>query len=270
MRTPKLLVLLLLTCTLVVATPAVSSATPRAAYTNDECTSATPYRLTMYTDGVAEPDLYLCTDYFRTQSLVVNQSRTHVWFLATHLDQSYWQPDPTQTLRIQIFRKATRNYFRSLHMRPYLTFEPGTRVILPYAPGTVQLRMAPQEQASWQTAGMAVSSAKSLALGAAPIVLGLGSPTRKAVVRCAVSAYKSANLLSQETPAHDLATALGLAGNAASCSRALDRAANESSDDLALRSEDLSRTAFARRWLRSNRSSLLWSMAEQVAKRVHY
>ncbi len=87
-------------------------------------------------------------------------------------------------------------------------------------------------------------------------------------MKCAVSAYKSADLLSQETPAYDLASVLGLGSNAAACSRALDRAANRSSGYLALGSEDLSRTAFARRWLKKNRSSLLWSMAEQVAKRV--
>lgn len=268
MRTLKFLVVLLLSCTLLMAVPAVSSATPRTAYMTNGCATATPYRLTMYTGGYVEPDLYVCTNYFRTQSLVVNESRARVWFLASHTDQPYWAADSTQPLRIQLFRKAMRRHYGSLGLRPYLTFEPGTRVLLSYAPVSVRMRTASEQQAAWQTVGMAVNSANKLAWHAAPLVLGVGSPTRKAVVKCAVSAYKSADLLSQQKPAYDLATVLGLGSNTAACSRALDRAANRSSGDLALGSEDLSRTAFASRWLKKNRSSLLWSMAEQVAKRV--
>lgn len=271
MATSKLLVALLLSCMIVVGMPSASSAKPiPAGYLSNGCWASTPYRLAMYTDGQVERDVYICTDYFRTQSLVVNNSRRHVWFLATHLDQPYWRADLTQPLRIQLFRTAMRKYHGSRGMRPYLTFEPGTRVMLPYAPRTVRLQTSPRQQAAWQTAGMAVSSANSLAWSAAPTVLGVGSPTRKAVVRCAISAYKVGDSLSQETPGYDLATVLGLGNQAAACSRALDQAKRRSSGELALASEDLSRTAFAKRWLRKNSTSLTWSMAEQLAKRFRW
>jgi hypothetical protein len=264
---PKLLVVLLLSCTLLVGVPSAATASPRPAYWADGCDASTPYRLAMFTGGRIERDLYLCTDYYGTRSLVVNVSRRHVWFLATHQEQPYWLPDLTEPLRIEMFRTAMRRYYGARDLRPLLTFEPGTRVILPYAPRTVRLDTAPHQQAAWQTVAMAASSANSLAWGAAPTVLGVGSPTRKAVVRCAISAYKSGDLLSRESAAYDLATVLGLGNQAAACSRALDRAKRKSGSALALSSDDLSRTAFSKRWLRKNGASIGWSFVELVAKR---
>lgn len=269
MHLSRALVALLIACGLVLVTPAVGSAdTHQASPTLDGCSSATPWRLAMYSGGQLRTDVYVCTDWYRTRTLVVNTSRTHVWFLQSHTEQPYWLPDPRQPLRIQLFRTAMRRQAPP-GRRPLLTFEPGTRVLLRYPPATVWLRMAPRQQAAWQTVGMAVTSARKVGLGAAPAVLGRGSPSRRAVVTCAVSAYKSTELLSRDTPARDLATALGLGGNAAACSRALDRASSRTSSTLVLESEDLSRTAFARTWLRKNRSSMLWSMAEQLARRAH-
>lgn len=218
------------------------------------CNAAYPQRLRMFQSGVEIPDLYMCRNAYANANQVWNVSANKVWYFESPRSR-YWvrSEDVRQSVRVQLFRDGLRRVFGAQGRTPNLTLEPGTGVSLRAFPFQVRLQQDPYEQAAWRAVALSVTTMEKKARYAVASVLGFRSPTRRAVLTCAVSAYNAYDRLddSSQNLASSLATALGLRGDALKCSKAIDRAAKKAPDEsVVLTSEDLTRTSLKPKWQR--------------------
>ncbi len=150
-----------------------------------------------------------------------------------------------------------------------MTLEPGTAVWVRAFPFQVELRQDLEQQAAWRAIALSVTTTQKKGPYVVASLLGSRSPTRRAVLTCAISAFKAYDQLGPSAADGDtLASVLGLRGDAAKCATAIDKAANKAPNrGLMLTSDDLARTTLKSKWLRL--STRFLNIAARLPMAVH-
>lgn len=215
------------------------------------CDPSHPYlrQLTRRSDGNGVPDLYFCTNFGQTQTVVVNRT-TKVWYLQTPETTGYWGSSndwdvygDRLPLKVRVFREGVRRYGAGAGRTPRLTFEPGTSNVVPgsSSPDDVVVDQSTRTQFAWSATKLTINTLKKKAPGWGLSLLGKGSPMRNAFATCVSSAYSAAlTLTDSEAPSFTYTDALGLRGSAQRCSSAIDGANSWTSrQGLSMTAEDL-------------------------------
>ncbi len=231
----------------------VDSAAPPAVvqWHDPRCYENYPTYIPMVSNGWQLQDLHLCQERYGRWTMVRNTSENKVWYFTSPAYSDYWtwEQDLSLPLKVQLFRAAMRRHFKNQGVTPRLTLEPGTETFIP-APNQIRLRQEPYDATVWRLTNLSVNTVRKKAPTAVPVVFGRGSPTRKAFLRCGVSAYQAVERLAADPSGNQVATALGLRGDYTKCATALDNAAQKSSDSsVTLTSGELRRPTLRVRWM---------------------
>jgi hypothetical protein len=179
-----------------------------------------------------------CTSSNQPQTIIENTSEDTVWFVSSP-SFSYWTAagdlqdfnngliSPTTAL----FRIGIRKQF----LVPLLTIEPDAAVTLDAAPGTIQLKQDPGEQATWEVASLLVDSASDKAQDAIVSLLkeGTSSKTDSAMITCMYSGYSIGKQLAEQGDSDQeiqsqLSSGLGVYQASEECGEAIHEAEEES------------------------------------------
>lgn len=232
--------------------PSDATAPPTSfGYVDAGCNTSYPDHISLFrSDGSGVPDLYFCATTDRRFTEIINTSSSKVWYLTSPETVHYWSTaqDAYWPLRVRLFRAALRRYFRG--QTPRLTSEPHTWLTVSASPPQIRLDQDPGEQLIWRTVSTGVTTISKKAPGWAVDVLGYRSPSRKALLTCAVSGYKAAQKIdAYNSPADALRTTYGVYGDVTTCSRAIRRAEQKTADErLALTADDVERTTMRASW----------------------
>jgi hypothetical protein len=191
-----------------------------------------------YSEGTAVSDLTACTNSDQSQTAIENQSSDTVWYVSLPSGIPYWTGlqdlasfendnlSPTAAL----FRVGLRRIYNP----PALTIEPGVTVILDTAPGTIQLKQDPGEQATWEVASLLVDSSSDKAQDAIVSLLKQdSSETDSAMITCMSSGYSIGKNLaeagdSEQNIQSQLSSELGVSNATNECGEAIDEAEHDS------------------------------------------
>jgi hypothetical protein len=177
-----------------------------------------------YGNGLEIPDLTVCTNASYTSTSITNTSEDVIW----HVYQpqfTYW----TQSQDIAQGNVATllfRLWVTEAIHNPYLTIEPGVDAILHVSPGSIRLGHNAGEEAAWQVMSLMAESVSDKAHDSFVDLLEDGeSPTAKAVIECANTAYNIGQDIYGSDQSQDIESQLsGMFQSGSQCADAINDA----------------------------------------------
>jgi hypothetical protein len=178
-----------------------------------------------------------CTSSDQPQTIIENTSEDTVWFVSSPSFPYWTATSDLQDFDSDLISPTTALFrigIRYKFSEPLLTIEPDTTVTLPTAPGTIQLKQDPGEQATWGIASLLVNSASDKAEDAIVSLLKEGaSKTDSAMITCMYSGYSIGEQLAEQGDSDQeiqsqLSSELGIAQSSQECGEAIDEAEKES------------------------------------------
>jgi hypothetical protein len=209
------------------------------------CDTQYPHRVYFtYGNGLQVPDLVVCTDYSSTE--ITNISADVIWHVY-HPGYKYWTiPQDISIIPqdVSVERIATVLYrlWITLEIRnPYLTIEPGNSAILPDPPDIIKLGHGAGEEATWQAMSLMADSISDKTHDAlVDLLKDDASPTAKAVIECANTAYTLGQGIYGASQSQDIQSQLsGMFQSGSQCAQAVTEAQNDLAEHSAIPSVKL-------------------------------
>jgi hypothetical protein len=194
------------------------------------CNARYPHRVPFtYGNGVEIPDLVACTDYFSTS---INNISTDVIWHVYQPKLKYWtiRQDvsivPQEVSVESITTVLYRLWITGAIKDPYLTIEPGTDAVIPDPPGDIKLGHGAGEEAAWQAMSLMADSISDKTHDAIVDLLEDDqSPTAKAIIECANTAYTLGQGAYDASQSQDIASQLsGMFESGSQCAEAVTAA----------------------------------------------
>jgi hypothetical protein len=185
------------------------------------CTNrAYPVLLTAEPESVAEAalvrSLVACGSNAMDALWLKNTSSHGLWVVDAP-SYSYWAPeqDARESFKVALFREAVRRYYAGNVPDGLLTLEPGVAIVLRVPPELVHLRLDAGLQGAWSTTAMGLQAVQNATRRRLENVVGRRSPTRGAIVACAIDGYLAGQAISEsdKDPSSALVAGLGIFSN---------------------------------------------------------
>jgi len=178
-----------------------------------------------YGNGLLIPDLTVCTNASYTSTSITNTSEDVIWHVYQPDSFTYWNLSQDLQLgstAILLFRLWVSRAITN----PYLTIEPGVDATLDVPPSSIRLGHNAGEEAAWQVMHLMAESAADKTHDAfVNLLKDDESPTAKAVIECANTAYSIGQGAYSASQSQDIQSQLsGMFQSGAQCAQAVDDA----------------------------------------------